>query len=74
MPLKDDRGGKLYADLVGKRKQTKLTRQVVHGDLFGNVLFVGDADPGLIDFHAVLASAGVGGGGRRSRRGGVGWR
>ncbi|GAB3871924.1 TIGR02569 family protein [Kibdelosporangium lantanae] len=51
MPLSQDRGGKLYGDLVGKRKQTKQNRQVVHGDLFGNVLFVGDAEPGLIDFR-----------------------
>ncbi|MFD1051293.1 hypothetical protein ACFQ1S_40010, partial [Kibdelosporangium lantanae] len=41
MPLSQDRGGKLYGDLVGKRKQTKQNRQVVHGDLFGNVLFGG---------------------------------
>jgi uncharacterized protein (TIGR02569 family) len=51
MPLNQDRGGKLYDDLVARRKQTKLNRQVVHGDLFGNVLFVGDTEPGLIDFR-----------------------
>ncbi|WP_173138871.1 TIGR02569 family protein [Kibdelosporangium persicum] len=51
VPLKPDRGGDLFAELQAKSKPTKLTKQVVHGDLFGNVLFVGEADPGLIDFR-----------------------
>lgn len=50
MPLKPDRGGLIFEELMTKHKPTKLTRQVVHGDLFGNVLFAGDSEPGLIDF------------------------
>ena len=50
VPLNPELGGDRYAGLVGRRKPANLTRQVVHGDLFGNVLFVGSASPGLIDF------------------------
>jgi uncharacterized protein (TIGR02569 family) len=49
-PLNADLGGRLFDELVGRRKPTTLDRQVVHGDLFGNVLFAGSEPPGLIDF------------------------
>jgi uncharacterized protein (TIGR02569 family) len=51
-PLDPALGGKLFARLVSGRKPTTLSPQVVHGDLFGNVLFAGDAPPGIVDFTA----------------------
>lgn len=48
--LRPDRGGRLYDVLAGSRRKTQLRPQVVHGDLFGNVLFAGNAPPGIIDF------------------------
>jgi len=38
--------------ISGARKPLSLRPQVVHGDLFGNVLFAGDAAPGIVDFTA----------------------
>ncbi|GAB2660727.1 TIGR02569 family protein [Saccharopolyspora gloriosae] len=49
-PLPLDKGGRLYDVLAGSRRRTQLRPQVVHGDLFGNVLFAGNAPPGIIDF------------------------
>jgi uncharacterized protein (TIGR02569 family) len=51
-PLDISLGGRLFDLLAHLRRPTQLTPQVVHGDLFGNVLFAGDAPPGLIDFTA----------------------
>lgn len=51
-PLDAALGGRLFDVLAGSRRTTKLVPQVVHGDLFGNVLFDGDAEPGLVDFTA----------------------
>lgn len=48
--LDPDKGGRLYDVLGGSRRKTTLRPQVVHGDLFGNVLFTGNAPPGVIDF------------------------
>jgi len=48
--LPADMGGRLFNELAQARLPTALRPQVVHGDLFGNVLFVGDAAPGIIDF------------------------
>lgn len=42
-------GGRLFDDLAARRRQLKLPTQVVHGDLFGTVLFDGTADPGIVD-------------------------
>jgi uncharacterized protein (TIGR02569 family) len=42
-------GGKLFDELAARRRQLKLPAQVVHGDLFGTVLFDGDADPGIVE-------------------------
>jgi uncharacterized protein (TIGR02569 family) len=50
-PLPTDKGGRLYAVLATSRRKMHLRSQVVHGDLFGNVLFAGNAPPGVIDFH-----------------------
>lgn len=43
-------GGEAFADLAGARLPVDLRSQVVHGDLFGNVLFTGSAAPAVIDF------------------------
>lgn len=56
-PLDPARGGRLFAVLSGSRKPLGLRSQVVHGDLFGNVLFVGDAAPGIVDFTAFYRPA-----------------
>jgi uncharacterized protein (TIGR02569 family) len=45
-------GGRLFDLLAELRRPTRLTQQIVHGDLFGNVLFDGDVPPGIIDFVA----------------------
>jgi uncharacterized protein (TIGR02569 family) len=45
-------GGRLFELLTAYRKPITLKPQVVHGDLFGNVLFAGDAAPAIIDFTA----------------------
>lgn len=39
----------LIKQLAGLRKPTKSPNQLVHGDLYGTVLFAGSAAPGLID-------------------------
>jgi uncharacterized protein (TIGR02569 family) len=51
-PLDPALGGRLFDVLAGSRKLLSLRSQVVHGDLFGNVLFDGDAAPGITDFTA----------------------
>ncbi|MCP2332242.1 MULTISPECIES: TIGR02569 family protein [Actinoalloteichus] len=48
--LDPDRGGRLFEVLLGSRRHSRLRAQVVHGDLFGNVLFSRDSSPGVIDF------------------------
>ncbi|NUS63226.1 MAG: TIGR02569 family protein [Saccharothrix sp.] len=50
--LDPDLGGRLFDQAAGYRKPVALKPQVVHGDLFGNVLFAGDAAPAIIDFAA----------------------
>ncbi|WP_018684096.1 TIGR02569 family protein [Actinokineospora enzanensis] len=45
-------GGRLFGIYAESRKEIGLTAQVVHGDLFGNLLFDGDAAPGIMDFTA----------------------
>ena len=51
-PVLDERsGGALFRELAAARKPVKgLREQIVHGDLFGNVLFAGHAPPAVIDF------------------------
>ena len=51
-PLSPSLGGRLFGVLEGTRKPLGQRPQVVHGDLFGNVLFDGSAAPGIIDFTA----------------------
>ncbi|GGP61132.1 TIGR02569 family protein [Saccharothrix coeruleofusca] len=50
--LNPELGGRLFELLAAYRKPVTLKPQVVHGDLFGNVLFAGDAAPAIIDFTA----------------------
>lgn len=52
VPLDPDLGGRLFALFSESRREITLRPQVVHGDLFGNVLFDGDAAPGIVDFTA----------------------
>lgn len=40
---------KLYDEWAGGRRPVSLRSQVVHGDLFGNVLFAGSAPPAIVD-------------------------
>lgn len=39
----------IVADLLALRRPSKVPAQLVHGDLYGNVLFSGSAAPGLTD-------------------------
>lgn len=43
-------GGRLFDLMSGFAKPTKVAPQVVHGDLFGNVLFDGQQPPAIADF------------------------
>lgn len=52
VPLNPDRGGRMFSVLATSWRPTRLKPQVVHGDLFGNVLFAGDAPPALVEFTA----------------------
>ncbi len=47
--LPDGHGARLFADLSASRTSVELPDQVVHGDMFGNVLFAGTAPPAVID-------------------------
>lgn len=51
-PLDPALGGRLFDVLSGSRRPLGLRAQVVHGDLFGNVLFDADGVPGIVDFTA----------------------
>lgn len=48
--LGDGHGARLFAELAGGRRAVDLANQVVHGDLFGHVLFAGSAPPAIVDF------------------------
>ncbi|HTF55365.1 MAG TPA: TIGR02569 family protein [Pseudonocardia sp.] len=47
--LEPSAGGLLFDDLARYRRQVRLPAQVVHADLFGTVLFDGDAPPAILD-------------------------
>lgn len=49
LQLGDGHGARLMAELASGRRASALARQVVHGDMFGNVLFAGSAPPAVID-------------------------
>ena len=42
-------GARLFAALAAGRRPIEARSQVVHGDMFGNVLFAGDAPPAVVD-------------------------
>jgi uncharacterized protein (TIGR02569 family) len=50
VPLDETKGGRWFEVLAGARKPIPLPDQVVHGALLGNVLFDGQAAPGIVDF------------------------
>lgn len=49
-PIDEHKGGRWFEVLAGARRPVSSPDQVVHGDLFGAVLFDGDAAPGIVDF------------------------
>lgn len=42
-------GARLFAELAADRRDIRTASQLVHGDMFNNVLFAGDAAPAVID-------------------------
>lgn len=44
-----DTGGTLFTELARRRTRVQLPSQLVHGDLFGTVLFAHDAPPAVLD-------------------------
>ncbi|MEO6082196.1 MAG: TIGR02569 family protein [Umezawaea sp.] len=50
--LDPELGGRMFEVLSVSRKPVTAKSQVVHGDLFGNVLFSGGEPPAIIDFTA----------------------
>lgn len=51
-------GARLFASLVAGRRQIDVTNQVVHGDLYRNVLFAGSAPPAVVDITPYWRPAG----------------
>ena len=47
--LIDGHGARLCSELAAGRKPADLPDQLVHGDVFGNVLFAGSAPPAVLD-------------------------
>ncbi|WP_084613897.1 TIGR02569 family protein [Nakamurella lactea] len=47
--LGDGHGANLFAELAAGRRPVTATAQVVHGDMFGNVLFAASAPPAVVD-------------------------
>ncbi|SFQ17898.1 TIGR02569 family protein [Amycolatopsis arida] len=48
--LDEHKGGRWFEVLAAARRPVRVPDQVVHGELFGTVLFDGDAPPGVVDF------------------------
>jgi uncharacterized protein (TIGR02569 family) len=46
----DGHGARLFAEIADGRRDVESSPQIVHGDMFGNVLFAGSAPPAVIDF------------------------
>ena len=45
-------GATVYRELAASRRPVATPNQIVHGELFGNVLFAGTADPAVVDLTA----------------------
>lgn len=56
--LGDGDGAAAWMRLAVLRQPIDAPQQVVHADLFGNVLFAGAAPPGIIDFSPLVRPAG----------------
>lgn len=54
----DSDASKMWFELASGRAPIDAARQVIHGDLFGNVLFAGSAPPAVIDFTPLARPAG----------------
>ncbi len=48
--LGDGHGVALFREIAAGRMPVTASSQIIHGDLFGNVLFAGSAPPAVIDF------------------------
>jgi uncharacterized protein (TIGR02569 family) len=48
--LDENRGGRWFEVLAGSRRPIWAPEQLVHGELFGSLLFDGTASPGIVDF------------------------
>lgn len=58
--LGDSELSRMWFEIAAGRTPMNLPRQVIHGDLFGNVLFAGSAPPAVIGFVALARPAGFG--------------
>jgi uncharacterized protein (TIGR02569 family) len=56
--LGDNALSRMWFEIASGRMPVLAPRQVIHGDLFGNVLFAGTAPPAVIDFIALARPAG----------------
>lgn len=56
--LGDSAAAQLWFEIASGRIPVDARRQVIHGDLFGNVLFAGSAPPAVIDFSPLARPAG----------------
>jgi len=50
-------GADLWSQIASARKPVRLPDQLIHCDLFGNVLFAGSAPPAVIDFNPLFRPA-----------------
>lgn len=51
------RGAEVWRDLAGRIEPITLESQIIHGDLFGNVLFAGSAPPAVVGFSPLWRPA-----------------
>lgn len=56
--LGDSVSSRLWFEIASERATVEARRQVIHGDMFGNVLFAGSAPPAVIDFAPLARPAG----------------
>lgn len=54
----DNDAARLWFEIAAGRTPVAAARQVIHGDLFGNVLFAGSAPPAVIGFTPLARPAG----------------